>query len=102
LDRQEDLLAAIGVRLIGVGEQALGVQFDRTLQSQNAAVLAQVASERNLEVDARRLYVKSWVSLLDFQCREGERLVSETELASRYQGHFNDLRSADAQQDDEP
>ena len=102
LDRQEQLLAAIGVRLIGVGEQALGVQFDRTLQSQNAALLAQVASERNLEVDARRLYVKSWVSLLDFQSRAGERLVSETELASRYQGHFNDLRSADAQQDNEP
>lgn len=102
LDRQEILLARIGARLIDVGEQALGVQFDHRLQQRNATLLAQVAAERNLEVDARRLYVKTWVTLLTLQSQEGERDFSESELASRYQGHFNDLKSGDAQEDDEP
>lgn len=102
LERQEHLLSAIGARLIGVGEQALGVRFDRPLQEANAKRLAEVAAERNLEVDARRLYVKTWVNLLGLQHGEGERAIGETELAQRYQGFFNDVRSSDAAEDDEP
>lgn len=102
LDRQERLLSAIGTRLIEVGEQALGVRFDQALQRTNATRLAEVAAERNLEVDARRLYVKTWVNLLTLQQIEGERAFGEAELAQRYQGFFDALKSSDAAEDDEP
>lgn len=102
LERQEHLLSAIGVRLIDVGELALGVRFDRPLQEANAKRLAEVAAERSLEVDARRLYVKTWVNLLGLQHSEGERAFGETELGQRYQGFFNDVTSSDAAEDDEP
>lgn len=102
LDRQERLLSAIGTRLIDVGEQALGISFNRALQRANATRLAEVAAERNLEVDARRLYVKTWVNLLTLQQVEGERAFGETELAQRYQGFFDAVKSSDAAEDDEP
>jgi hypothetical protein len=102
LGRQDLLLSAIGTRLIEVGEQALGVLFDQSLQRTNATRLAAVAAERNLEVDARRLYVKTWVNLLTLQKNEGERAFGEAELAQRYQGFFDALKSSDAAEDDEP
>ncbi|MBK1644812.1 hypothetical protein CKO25_09150 [Thiocapsa imhoffii] len=102
LDRQDHLLGAIGIRLIEVGEQALGIRFDQELQQANALRLADVAAERNLEVDARRLFVKTWVNLLNLQRNEGERAFGEAELAQRYQGFFDAVKSSDAEEDDEP
>ena len=60
--------------------------FDRELQRINARRLAQVASERSLDVDARRLFVKTWVNLLDIQSSEGEREIGGDELMARYSG----------------
>ena len=96
---QETLLASIGEKLIEVGAIAIGQQFDRELQRINARRLARVASERNLDVDARRLFVKTWVNLLDIQSSEGEREIVDDELMARYSGSFE---SVDPHEEFEP
>ena len=90
---QETLLGEIGEKLIEVGATALGKSFDSELQRVNARRLAQVASERNLDVDARRLFVKTWVNLLEIQSTEGEREIEDDELAARYSGSFESLNA---------
>ena len=94
---QEGLLATIGERLVEVGAQATGISFDRELQRSNASRLARVAARRNLEIDARRLYVKTWVGLLDLQSSKGEREIDDEEMEHRYQGDFDALRESDQQ-----
>ena len=90
---QETLLASIGEKLIEVGAIVIGQPFDRGLQRINARRLARVASERNLDVDARRLFVKTWVNLLDLQSSEGEREIEDDELMARYSGSFKSVDS---------
>ena len=99
---QETMLAEIGERLIDVGDIATGVLFDRNLQRCNAERLAQVASTRSLEVNARRLYVKTWVNVLILQSSEGEREIDEDELARRYQGSFTSLEDSERRGEFEP
>ena len=100
LGAQEGLLAGIGHKLTGLAGVATGYRFDVALQSRNAERLARVAADRNLEVDARRLYVKTWVNILELQSREGEREFPEGELSARYQGHFDELRRAEPEGDE--
>ena len=88
---QETLLTEVGEKLIEVGAIALGKPFDHELQRINARRLAQIASERSLDVDARRLFVKTWVSLLDIQSSEGEREIGDDELMARYSGSFDSV-----------
>jgi len=92
---QEHLLRALGSRLIDLGQIATGHTFDRSIQDPNADNLAQVAARRNLQVDARRLFVKTCVNILNLQATEGEVLLSEDELAGRYAGFFNSLKELD-------
>ncbi len=94
---QEDLLEGIGARLIDVGALALGVDFDVELQERNARRLARVAAQRSLDVDARRLFVKTWVSLLDLQASTRQRDFPEGELADRYRGSFDSLEQAEGE-----
>ena len=91
VERQESLLSEVGVKLIDVGEIALGTSFDHGLQRDNARRLAVLASERSLEVDARRLFVKTWVNLLTIQFHERERRFDDDELTARYSGSFESL-----------
>ena len=95
MGEQEPLLAGIGRKLIGLGRLATGASFDAETQSANAEALARVAVERNLEVDARRLYVKTWVSLLEEQGAQGERKFEFEELSKRYRGAFGSVLEAD-------
>ena len=74
-----------------MGTIALVKPFDRELQRTNARRLARVASERSLDVDARRLFVKTWVNLLNLQSSEGEREIEEDELMARYSGSFDSV-----------
>jgi hypothetical protein len=98
VESQKTLLAGVGRKLIDVGCVATGHEFDRDLQTANATRLAQIAAERNLDVDARRIYVKTWVNLLNLQSKEGERSLDTEELSQRYQGQFESLRSADSEE----
>ena len=95
VESQETLLANIGDKLIDVGTIAVGKPFDHELQTRNARRLAQVASERSLEIDARRLFVKTWVNLLDIQAAEGEREMEDDELMERYSGSFDSMEAED-------
>lgn len=87
----ETLLAEIGGKLIEVGTMATGCSFDNELQQANAQRLARVASQRSLDMDARRLFVKTWVGLLDLQSGKGEREFDFDELEDRYSGSFDSL-----------
>lgn len=98
---QETMLAEIGERLIAVGDIATGMSFDRDLQRSNAKRLAQVASTQSLDVNAR-LYVKTWVNVLNLQSSEGEREIDEEELARRYQGSFTSLEDMERRGELEP
>ena len=95
IESQIRLLATIGRKLIDVGRIATGHEFDIELQSKNAQTLSEVAADRNLEVDARRLFVKAWVNILNLQTQEGERLFTDDEMSSRYQGFFDEIRSSE-------
>ena len=92
-----DLLTEIGEKLIYVGRIATGVSFDQALQKRNAQRLAHVASERSLDVDARRLFVKTWVGLLTLQASASEREFGEHELAIRYAGTLDSLERMDSE-----
>ena len=95
VESQTRLLAEIGWRLVNVGTIATGHDFDINKQSKNAEVLARIAGDRNLEVNARRLFVKTWVNILNYQIQKGEQLFSEEELSSRYQGLFEELKNVE-------
>ena len=95
VESQETLLENIGNKLIDVGAIAIGKPFDRALQMGNARRLAQVASERSLDIDARRLFVKTWVNLLDVQASKGEREIDDIELMERYSGSFSSMEAGD-------
>lgn len=101
VETQENLLGLIGRRLVGLGQLATGHDFNRTIQDPNVALLAHVAAERNLQIDARRLFVKTWVNVLDTQVKLGERIFTEEELSDRYQGFFEGLRKSE-QKESEP
>ena len=100
IESQTRLLTNIGLKLIKVGRIATGHEFDIELQSKNAEVLSQVATDRNLEVDARRLYVKAWVNILNLQAQEGERVFYDDEISSRYQGFFDELQNSDRENEE--
>jgi len=98
---EADLLRELGKRLIGLGKLATRHEYDRSIQGKNVERLAHVAAQRSLQIDARRLFVKTCVSILDAQAREGERLLSDDELASRYAGSFESLKQQE-QSEPEP
>ena len=93
---QEVLLKEVGEKLIDIGARATGHEFDWDLQAENARRLAEVACERNVDVDARRLFVKTWVNLLELQAQAGERSIGRDELVDRYEGVFNKFKSDEA------
>lgn len=95
IESQRTLLAEIGRKLIEVGSLATGYAFDTDIQSANATRLAAAAASRNLDVDARRLFVKTWVNLLEMQRRSREHALDTEELSRRYQGSFDAVRDAE-------
>ncbi len=104
LDRvgtQKELLHAVGLKLLDLGRVASGRDFDDSLQDDNIKRLAHIASESNLEIDARRLFVKTCVNILQQQAHQGERRYPDDELLDRYRGFFESLRNKD-QEESEP
>jgi hypothetical protein len=95
-----EFLTALAEKLVGVGTIACDHCFDAQVQRRNAGRLARIATERNLDIDARRLFVKAWVNLLDHQARQGEKDLADEELAARYAGTFDGLREREQSEDD--
>lgn len=71
----EDLLEAIGQRLVPLFEAAWTPGFDEATQRHNAAMLAAACVNTQFEVNHRRLFVKTFVDLLHLQRAEGERAL---------------------------
>ncbi len=69
----EDLLRRIGDKLLGIFELAYDMKFDRELQAQNIAQLAEVCGAL-LSTSHRRHFVKSLIDMLAEQRAEGEHL----------------------------
>jgi len=95
--KHEQLLIAIGERLVNVAMVASNDRLTRSLQLKNSVRLARTASQRSLGVDARRLFVKTWAGILAQQIEVGEREFSEDELTKRYTGDFDDIATKDKQ-----
>lgn len=72
----EQLLVAVGDRLISIFEAARGVEFDRAMQRQNAEILARACVHSQFEVNHRRLFVKTWVNFLHKQWVDGAHDLS--------------------------
>lgn len=96
--KQRNLLEMLGARLLSLGEIARNHSFDRDIQIKNINRLAKVASESNLEIDARRLFVKACVNILEQQILLGEQEYPEDELLNRYRGYFDSLCQLDKQE----
>ena len=98
LGSQREFLNSLGSKLIKLGELALGHSFNHNLQSLNIGRLADVATNTDLDVNARRLFVKACVSILNQQLTLGEKEFSESELNERYRGSFNSIRSSETEE----
>ena len=91
----ESMLASIGERLVDVALVASDGSLSRETQVENSRKLAKVANRQTLDVNSRRLFVKTLASLLELQFANGERTFDEDELLKRYQGDFSQVQSAD-------
>jgi len=93
------LLTELGKKLLALGKVARSHQFDAALQEQNIKNLAKVATDFSLEIDARRLFVKSCVNILDLQVHQGERAFALEELQDRYRGYWDELKRREQEQE---
>ena len=98
VESQEQLLAEIGRKLLDVGQIAHQWSLDHGVQLGNAENLARVAAERDFAVSARRMYVKTWVGILENQASGEERVFSDDELGDLYQGSFESLREREREE----
>lgn len=91
----EPLLREIGERLVEVAGTAFDGKLTKGVQLENSRCLAKVASQMSLDINARRLYVKTWASLLLLQSSTGEQSFGEDELRRRYLGDFQNIQAED-------
>ena len=92
---ENDLMLAIGEKLIPIYELAFGAQLDHKVQYANAAILANVARDVFLDISHRRLFVKSFVSELARQHAAGEHVLAEEEAIAIIRGQVDDLTSGE-------
>lgn len=88
---EDDLMVAIGEKLIPIYEMAFDTTLDHAIQNGNAAILANVARDVFLDVSHRRLFVKSFVTELARQQAAGERLLTEGEAVAIIRGQADAL-----------
>ncbi len=95
LGNQNEMLRAMGEKLLQLGIQVHGWKFNLDLQRRNLRNLAELTTNRRLEVNARRLFVKTWCSLLEEQGRNGESEQTETELMNLIEGAYFGFKKAE-------
>lgn len=91
----ESLLRNIGERLVEVAVVTSDGKISREVQLENSRRLAKVASLLSLDINSRRLYVKTWAGLLLWQVGSGERRIADDELRKRYLGDFQSIQADD-------
>jgi hypothetical protein len=90
---EDDLMLAIGEKLIPIYETAFGVKLDAQMQHANAAILANVARDVFLDVSHRRLFVKAFVTELARQHAGTEHLITEAEALAIIRGQVDALET---------
>jgi hypothetical protein len=88
---ENDLMLAIGEKLIPIYETAFEVQLDHAVQRANAAILANVARDIFLDISHRRLFVKSFVVELSRQHFGQQRTITEAEAQAILRGQVDEL-----------
>jgi hypothetical protein len=101
LGSQSEMLRAIGEKLLELGVQVHDWKFDLDLQRRNLRNLAELTATRRLEVNARRLFVKTWCSLLEEQARNGQSEKSKTELTNMIEGAYSGFRKTEEERKEE-
>lgn len=71
-----ELLVELADKVVGLFEEARGAKLDRALHRDNARHLATAAVDAAFEINHRRLFVKTWVDLLNRQLVDGEKRLS--------------------------
>jgi hypothetical protein len=95
----DELLNAIGYRLLAIFEVAYGVQLDRAIQTENIHILSAAARESYLAISHRRLFVKALVTEWFRQKETGETVISPEYATAVIRGQSEALNAlADAQQ----
>jgi len=87
----EELLTAVGNRLLPIFEVAFDVKLDPAIQAQNIATLSEAARESYLAISHRRLFVKALVTEWYRQTAEGEIIVTLEYAAAAIRGQSEDL-----------
>ncbi len=88
---EDDLMLAIGEKLIPIYETAFDAQLDHVIQRANANILANVARDLFLDVSHRRLFVKSFVIELARQHYDDEHTITEMEAQAILRGQVDEL-----------
>ena len=88
---ENDLLLAIGEKLIPIYETAFETLLDRPIQQANAVILANVARDVFLDVSHRRLFVKAFITELARQHAGQEHLLTEDEAIAIIRGQVDEL-----------
>lgn len=88
---ENDLMLAIGEKLIPIFETAFDASLDQRTQYANAAILANVARDVFLDISHRRLFVKAFVTELARQHAGEEHLLAEDEAVAIIRGQVDEL-----------
>jgi hypothetical protein len=88
---EDDLMMAIGDKLIPIYEAAFNTQFNHKIQQANAVILANVARDVFLDISHRRLFVKSFVVELSRQHYGEEHTILEEEAKAILRGQVDEL-----------
>ncbi len=88
---EDDLMMAIGEKLIPIYEAAFDTQLDHKIQQTNAVILANVARDVFLDISHRRLFVKSFVVELSRQHYGEEHTILEEEAKAILRGQVDEL-----------
>ena len=88
---EDDLMLAIGDKLIPIYEAAFNTTLDHSMQRANAMIIANVARDVFLDVSHRRLFVKAFVTELSRQHLSDEHTITEDEAQAIVRGQIDSL-----------
>lgn len=88
---ENDLMLAIGEKLIPIYETAFDLSLNGQTQYANAAILANVARDVYLDISHRRIFVKAFVTELARQHATDEHVLTEDEAVAVIRGQMDQL-----------
>lgn len=88
---ENDLMVAIGEKLIPIYATAFGIELDAKTQNANASILANVARDVFLDISHRRIFVKAFVTELGRQSATEQHVLTEDEAVAVIRGQVDQL-----------